>query len=259
MDVVIIGAGNIAHSFGHLLKLNGHRITQIVGRSPENAEQLAQLLGTESTTDLQAIHQEADLYIVAVSDDAIPVLNDTLRLGDRYVVHTSGAQPLEAIQNISTHYGVIYPLQSLRKDRKSNATIPILIEAVDNDVLRRIRSLAGSLSDQVEVLNSVKRLKMHVAAVFCNNFTNHLLALTHRYCEQEALPFNMLEPLMRETFDRLMRHDPMEVQTGPAIRNDQKTMDCHQKLLTSHPLMQELYPLLSASIQKLHEVPRSER
>jgi len=253
MDIVIIGSGNVAHCFGHLMKLHGHPVKQVISRNKDNARVLAESLGAESSGDLMDIHMEADVYLLAVGDDALAQLNNDLRLGRRIVVHTAGAVPLSAIGNISTNTGVLYPLQSIRKENKSYPEIPLMLEASSDEVQKRLLALAQSISGSISIMNSEQRLQMHLAAVFCNNFTNHLIALAKFYCEQEGRDFQLLAPLIRETFQRLDKFPPESVQTGPAVRNDGKTMALHESLLVNYPSMAQIYPLLSESILQFHK------
>lgn len=252
MDIVIIGAGNVAHCFGHLMKLHGHTVKQVISRNKAHARELAELVHGDYTDDLLDIDMEADVYLLAVGDDVIHELNDQLRLGRRIVVHTAGAVPMEAISRISTNTGVMYPLQSIRKEIKSYPGIPILLEAGNDEVRRRLHALALSISSTISYMNSAQRLQMHLAAVFCNNFTNHLIALAKFYCEQEGRDFSLLEPIIKETFQRLDKFPPETVQTGPALRNDHKTMELHASILQQYPAMQQIYPLLSESIYQFH-------
>lgn len=242
----------MAHCFGHLMKLHGHNVKQVISRNKAHAKELAELLHAEHTDDMLDIDMEADVYLLAVGDDVLHLLSDQLRLGRRIVVHTAGAVPMEAISRISTNIGVMYPLQSIRKEIKSYPGIPMLLEAGNDEVKRRLHALAQSISATITWMNSAERLQMHLAAVFCNNFTNHLIGLAKFYCEQEGRDFSLLSPLIKETFQRLDKYPPESVQTGPAMRNDEKTMDLHTSILKKYPAMQQIYPLLSESIYQFH-------
>ena len=253
MDIVIIGAGNVAHCFGQLLKINGHHIAQVISRTKEHAVELAEVLhASSSTDDLLDINMEADVYLIAVSDAAIPHLNDQLRLGKRIVAHTAGAVPLEAISKISTNTGVLYPLQSLRKEVKNFPPIPLLLEAGNDEVMRRLQSVAQSISSRIEVVNSQQRLQLNLAAVLCNNFTNHLIARAKDYCEKDGLDFSLLQPIIKETFERLDKYAPETVQTGPAVRNDEATMAQHRALLQNSKHLELIYKVMSDSIYDFH-------
>lgn len=253
MDVVIIGSGNVAHCFSHLLQINGHQISQVLSRHEAHARELAESLNTTWSDDLLDIDMNSDVYLLAVNDSAIADLNHQLRLGKRIVAHTAGAVPLDAIRDISTNTGVFYPLQSIRKEIHTYQKIPVLIEAGNDMVLKRLRALGEVISNEVIEMDSVNRLKMHMAAVFCNNFPNHLIALSKNYCARESLDFSLLQPIMKETFDRLKSLSPDELQTGPAIRGDAITMQKHQDLLRPYPDMEQIYRLLSESIASYYQ------
>ncbi len=253
MDIVIIGSGNIAWCYGQQLRLNGHVVQQVISRQEAHAQALGEMLNAAYTTDLLSINMEADVYLLAVSDDALAGLNDELRLGRRMVAHTAGAVPLSAISRISTHTGVVYPLQSIRKENKNYPEIPIIIEASNDETLRRLQSLAQSISPKVSVVDSAQRLQFHLAAVLANNFTNHLVTLSKTFCQDHGLDFGLLQPIIRETFDRLERFGPEHVQTGPALRGDQHTLALHESLLEDNPPLKAVYQVLSASIAEFYK------
>lgn len=248
MDVVIIGSGNVAQYFGHLLQMKGHQVVQVLSRTAASAASLAGSLNTGWSADMRDVEMGADVYLIAVADSAIAEFNDSLRLGKRIVAHTAGAVPLEAISNISVNTGVFYPLQSIRGEVRVSGKIPMLLEASNDTVFRRLSALAEAVSDEVIEMDSATRLKMHLAAVFCNNFPYHLISLCRRYCSEESLDFSLLKPIMEETFDRLGNDELPNLQTGPAARGDRSTLDKHLTLLEEHPYMHALYALMSDSI-----------
>ena len=252
MDIVIIGTGNVAHCFGQLLKIHGHQVKQVVSRQLAHAQELGEMLNAAYTDDLLDINMEADIYLLAVNDAAITELNDQLRLGKRIVAHTAGAVSLDAISRISTHTGVLYPLQSIRKEIKTYPPIPVMLEASSDEVLRRLQALAQSISGSVTITNSEQRLKYHLTAVLCNNFTNHLIAQAKAYCEKEQLDFTLLQPIIKETFDRLEKYPPEMVQTGPAMRQDEATMHLHRDLLADNTHLQQVYQVISDAIYQFH-------
>src|SRR5688572_15151435 len=220
MDIVIIGTGNTATVLGRKLKTAGHNIVQVFGRDTKAASQLAYELDTESTNYWNVVNREADIYILAVSDIAIEEVRKELRLNDKTVVHTAASVSKNILKNVSRHFGVFYPLQSLKKELGHSPEIPIIIDANDETTMRELEKLAQSISTQVVEADDAERMKLHLAAVFCNNFVNHLYALTESYCKKENLDFNLLLPLIRETAARLEEIPASASQTGPAIRND---------------------------------------
>ena len=251
MDIVIIGTGNTATVLGRKLKAAGHNIVQVFGRESKAASHLAYELDTESTNYWNVVNRDADIYILAVSDIAIEEIRKELRLPDKTIVHTAASVSKNILKNVSTHFGVFYPLQSLKKEIGHSPDIPIIIDASDESTLKELESLAQSISTQVVEAGDGERMKLHLAAVFCNNFVNHLYALTEEYCKKENLDFNLLLPLIKETAARLDDIPASESQTGPAVRNDQNTISKHKELLQKHPDLLRMYELFTDSIYKL--------
>lgn len=252
MDIVIIGTGNTATILGKKIKAAGHRIRQVFGRDPQKASELAYALVSEPAYDTSNIYKDADLYLVAVSDSAIPDAVRDFKLSSRPFAHTAGAVSLNILQPFTSAYGVFYPLQSLKKGVTESPDIPILIDASDADTKGLLNSLAHSISPTVVEADDEQRLKLHIAAVFSNNFVNHIYFLMERYCNEQGVDFRLLIPLIQETGRHLSYSSPAQAQTGPAIRNDILTLNKHLSILETHPHLRELYQLFTQSIQQYH-------
>jgi predicted short-subunit dehydrogenase-like oxidoreductase (DUF2520 family) len=248
MQIVIIGSGNVATVLGGKLRGAGHEIVQVFSRQPGHARRLAGELGCAHVSRWEAIDRQAELYLVALSDDALGTLD--LSLPDRLVLHTSGAVPKEALLRVSAHSGVLYPLQSLRKELGPYDEIPLFIDANLPADLERIAGIARSISGQVRAADNDTRLKLHLAAVLVNNFTNHLYVLAEEYCRKEGADFTTLLPLIRETAGRLSRISPRDAQTGPAVRGDGATIRRHLELIGNYKDIKEVYTLLTRQIQE---------
>lgn len=250
MDIVIIGSGNVASVLGRKFKAVGHQILQIVSRNASSASKLAYELDTESSNYTSIINREAEVYIIAVPDDAIVDLVADMQLPGKVVAHTAASVSKNVLQNVTAHYGVFYPLQSLRKDDNSLAELPMFYDGSDEITKRKLAALANSISPQpASHAGDDTRMKLHVAAVIVNNFTNHLYSLAEAYCKKEGLDFKQLLPLINETTERLNEVMPSRSQTGPAARSDEETMQKHLALLSNHPELKKVYEFLSASIR----------
>jgi len=250
MDIVIIGTGNTATVLGRKLRNAGHNIVQVFGRNSTEASELAYELNTESTNYWNVVKTNADLYIIAVSDIAIEEVFNELRLSDKTVVHTAASVSKDVLKAGAEHYGVLYPLQSLKKDLGYIPEIPMIIDASDRRTLDMLDVLAHTISDRVVAASDETRQKLHLAAVMVNNFTNHLYALVEKYCKDEGLDFYLLLPLIRETAARLENMPPAKSQTGPAIRRDHSTIEKHLTLLQTYPQLHKIYELFSESISQ---------
>ena len=252
MEIVIIGTGNTATILGRKLKAAGHVVVQVFGRDTTAASKLAYELNTESTNYWNVVYRNADLYILAVSDIAIKEILEELRLPDKTIVHTAASVSKNILKNAATHFGVFYPLQSLKKESTHLPDIPIIIDASDASTLKELETLAHSISDKVIEADDEQRMKLHLSAVIVNNFVNHLYALAESYCNNEGVDFNLLLPLIKETAERLEYISPSQSQTGPALRNDRDTIEKHLELLKKYPHLKKIYETFTESIFTAH-------
>ncbi len=249
MKVLIIGAGNVATVLGRLIMAAGHDIVQVVSRSMDNAGVLATELECSAAANFGEMKKNADLYIAAMSDAALNEIKENISLGDKIIVHTAGSISKDVLKGVSANYGVMYPLQSLSKESKcADLKIPLLIDGNNDYTLQLVLELADSISPLVNVMTDDGRLKLHVAAVITNNFTNHLYSLAYDFCKKEGIDFEMLQPLIEETALRLKKHPPTEMQTGPAKRKDIITLDKHLRVLNNHPALRSIYLKMTDSI-----------
>jgi predicted short-subunit dehydrogenase-like oxidoreductase (DUF2520 family) len=248
MKIVIIGSGNVATVLARLCVKNNHQILQVMSRHAGNAKILADELGCSYADYDGVTNMDADIYIVAISDSVLFSLNKSFKLGDKLIVHTAGSVSKEVLKDISTNYGILYPLQSIRKEMETIPQIPFLIDGSSEEAASLIENFAKTISPLVTKTTEEERHKLHVAGVFVNNFTNHLYAAAEDFCEKEKLDFKLLFPIMMETASRTKEVSPKNVQTGPAYRNDVFTLDKHLRLLANHPKLKYLYLKLTDSI-----------
>lgn len=253
MRIVILGSGNVATQLALSLKAIGEEIVQVYSPNLTNANNLAEKVAASAISNLAAINMQAELYIISVKDDAISAVAAELNHVNGLVVHTSGTTDLSILSDQVKRAGVFYPLQTFSKSRNvSFKHIPICLEADEQDLIL-LRELAGKLSSKVYELDGEKRKVLHLAAVFACNFPNHLYALANQILQQHNLDFDIVRPLIAETADKVMVNLPDNVQTGPAIRGDERTMDKHLKMLSNLPELQEIYQTLSNSIKIIHK------
>jgi len=250
MEIVIIGSGNVASVLGRLCKQKGHEIVQVVSRNAAHAKLLADELNCAYADYNEKLNDSAGLYIIAVADSALQELNSRIHLGNKLVLHTAGSVSRDVLKDVSNNYGVLYPLQSLRKEMDYETDIPFLIDGNTIDTVTLVEDLAATLSSIVTKANDDERLKLHVAAVMVSNFTNHLYALAESFCKKEQVDFSLLTPLIKETAERVQKFSPAAVQTGPAVRNDMFTIEKHLRILTDHPQLKYMYIKLTDSIMK---------
>jgi predicted short-subunit dehydrogenase-like oxidoreductase (DUF2520 family) len=252
LSAVIAGAGNVAWHIGHAFLKAGIHFNQIYNRDESKGRSLANELGAVYISRLDDINCQADICILAVSDDAISHLIHTgVFMESKLVVHTAGTVPMDIFSGYARNYGVLYPLQTLTRGKEINfREVPLLIESQQRENLDLIRYMANFISDQVHAISSENRLILHLAGVICSNFTNRLYVLAEQLLREHQLPFEWMEPLIIETARKATSMPPDEAQTGPAHRGNMETINKHMSLLRDKPEILEVYSLLTESIRK---------
>lgn len=248
-DIVIIGAGNVAWHLSRQFHRAGHRILQVFSRSESPAEFHLEESQTSFTDDIDGLNKEGSIYVIAVNDDAVEGLAERLYLPDALVVHTCAMLPMEVLEPVSNRHGVFYPMQTMTKGHDLNfREIPIFIEASNDNVGIEIYHLAAGISDRVLHADLDKRKTLHLAAVFANNFTNHLFHISIQLLKRGSMNMDMLMPLINETVRKIESRQPFDVQTGPAKRGDMKTVEEHLELLADFPDFREIYLVITESL-----------
>lgn len=249
--IVSIGAGNIASHLVPAMSEVGCQITQVFSRDIAHARSLARKVKAKAINDLSKIETDADLYLIMVHDDAIREVTKQLpKLGPKqFLAHTSGATPTNFLQKTAINYGSFYPLQSFKKKKKVTLNeVPFLIYGSNPKTTRKYRMLARQLSPKVKETNDSERKKYHLSAVILNNFSNHLACLTDKFLDDNKLDPKVLRAIAETTYDRILNQKPCEIQTGPAIREDDKIMKDHLKLLKEDKHLSAVYKAMSKSI-----------
>lgn len=247
INITFIGSGNVAqHLIDAFLSHPEINIQQLFVRNPSQTN--FKKASFEVISNWNQL-LPADVFILAVSDDAIAEVAAQVPLKNQLIVHTSGSVSLNEI-NADNRRGVFYPLQTFTKGKPVDfTTIPICIETEYSADLEILQKIAHVISDKIFVLNSNQRRALHVAAVFVNNFVNHLYQMGNEICLENNIPFSILEPLITETANKIKTLTPPEAQTGPAKRKDQNTINAHLDFLKSDGTKQTIYKILTQSIQ----------
>ncbi len=254
--IAIIGAGNVGTHLVKALEYAGHPVVEVYSRDLRNAKQLT--LGSynaKATNELDFSKSQAEVFLIAVKDDAIEEVVREIVLPERAIVaHTSGAKPLSVLQYLPNDRGVFYPVQTFSKHKKINfEQLPICIEGDSEATVQVLAELAKSLSSSVYIVNSEQRKALHVAAVFACNFSNHLIKIAKDIVVTEEMNFDILKPLIIETIDKALITSPEQSQTGPAVRRDTSTISTHLAFLKGNEELQTIYQVLTESIMETYE------
>ena len=252
MRITIIGSGNVATHLAAAFKNAGHNIVQVYSRDLQNAALLAYHVKAEPVDNLQSISPETDIFVIAVKDDAIGLVAEQLAVHQKLIVHTSGATDMYALRAFTDNAGVFYPLQTFSKTKEVDfRNVPLCIEATSEIITKQLEELAQTISNKVYRIDTAQRKTLHLAAVFACNFPNYLYNIAQQILAEQWLDFELLRPLIMETAQKVQERLPADVQTGPAVRNDQNTMNNHLALLQNEPELKQIYSMLSQGIIKM--------
>ena len=250
VKIGIIGSGNVAQ---HLIVAIQNSISEgaqieITTVFLRQKTALTYLLDSSIICSEWNQIKEADIYLIAVSDQAIAEVSEKIPFKNKLVAHTSGAVALDAI-NAKNRNGVFYPLQTFTKNVAVHfKSIPICLESEKDADIELLKKVANSISDSVYEISSDQRKALHVAAVFVNNFTNQLYKIGNDICKENNIPFEILLPLIKETSKKIKQLSPEDAQTGPAKRKDEETINSHLAFLSDEN-QKNIYKILTQSIQ----------
>jgi predicted short-subunit dehydrogenase-like oxidoreductase (DUF2520 family) len=249
----IAGAGNVGSYLAIELFKAGCTIRQVLNRTIEKAEKLAQKVDANAIDNPESINPDIDVLILALPDREIVEFcrKAAIIFPDVILASTAGSVEISQLIEVNSNCGVLYPLQSFTvKTHPTPSIIPFCIEGATTEIANKLTKIASLISNDVREISSDKRLLLHLSAVFASNFSNHMMAKAYEIIRRSGLEFDILWPLVNETVSRLRSYEPLEMQTGPAIRNDRITIEKHLDMLKSYDdeMMCKLYSLISESI-----------
>ena len=223
--VVIIGSGNVAEALAKAIGASRYELVQIYARNRERGQAIARAVRCACADDPKRI-AEADIYLMAVSDRAVPKLSESFDFGDAVVAHTAGSVALGELAPRIRNKGVFYPLQTFTAGRSLELSdVPLFIEGNNDFTVDALAGLAGALSTRVRI------------------------AVGQQLLQEYGLPADLIKPLIRETVAKALDSpSAAAVQTGPARRNDYRTRHKHIEMLHNHPELQNLYKNISLNI-----------
>lgn len=252
MQISFIGSGNVATHLALAFNSCGFLIDQIYSPHYQHAKLLADRVGAEAIDSIHLLHGDADVYILAVTDDALFDVVLDFHTDNALVLHTSGATSIEVLRDTSGRYGVVWSPQTFIRDVALDYNqLPFCIEGNTPQTTDNIAHIISSVSPHIYRTTQQQRQYLHLAAVFINNFTNGLVGMAQQICRNQNIPFEILHPLMLSTARRVLYGDVRYQLTGPASRNDTKTLQAHRRLLQDEPRMLQVYNEMTSIIQEM--------
>lgn len=249
MKIVIIGSGNVAYHLAKAFTQNNIKVSQIFGRNEVELSKISSEFNIPFSTDQL---EDAEFYIIAVSDSAVENVSELIKNENTLVAHTSGSLPMEILKG-NYRKASFYPLQTFSKTKNLEySKIPFFIEAENQIDEKSLFELASIISENVETSDYEKRKYIHLTAVFACNFVNHLFARAKEISDSQHLDFNYFIPLIDETVEKIHHLEPKLAQTGPAVRGDERILKLHEELITNDE-HRKIYNTMNESIQKMYQ------
>jgi predicted short-subunit dehydrogenase-like oxidoreductase (DUF2520 family) len=248
--ISFIGAGKVASHLAPALSSAGNKIVQIISRSELSAQVIGERIGCQYSSSIVDLDKTVDILFLTVPDHSLIQLINDISDYRGLVIHTSGTfSPLRFACQKYKHGG-LYPLQTFSAGRKIDMSqVPVFIEGSEPSITAKIRELAEGITKKVYEMSFEERRWLHLAAVWANNFSNHMLAEAFKILDYKGLDPEWLTPLVRETFEKALAIGPEKAQTGPAVRQDDLTLKKHMDMLKDFPIHQELYKVISNSVR----------
>ena len=245
IKVTIIGSGNVAqHLINAFANEENIELFQVFARNPSAVSHI--INENKIVTNFDNL-LESDLFLIAVSDNAINEVSSKIPFNNKLVAHTSGSLSINDLDS-KNRKAVFYLLQTFSKNKAVDyKEIPICLETQNESDFQILEEVANSISNKVFSVNSKQRKALHVSAVFVCNFVNYLYQIGNEICKENQVEFEILKPLIQETANKILSLSPNEAQTGPAKRGDLQTINEHLKFLKDENQI-EIYKLLTKSI-----------
>lgn len=251
MNYGVIGSGNLASQLVKALIRAGYPPMFIISRNKVTGKRLSRISGSPLLEEPPRPGRSKPLLLVCTNDDAIPDLFRQHAKAGYILVHFSGGLPLIAPKADCPGSGVIWPVQSISKKSRLNwLNIPLCIEACNETSRRKLLALARVLGGPVYELTGRQRARVHLAAVFANNFANAQFTMAKQLLEEVGLDFELLTPLITQTAQGILQSAPESLQTGPARRGDKDVIRKHLMMLKDEQEIQAVYAAITSFLLK---------
>ena len=254
MTFSIIGSGNIAWFFGKRLSAAGHRCMGIYGRNEAAVAELSSALLSQNNGQINEFRDgTADCCFLAISDQAIEKVASQISVQKTVLIHTAGVLSLDAIKKAGTDCAVLWPVSSITKSNlPRDRDIPCGWEASTEKAEKYVQAIGHAITDILFEAKFEQRKWLHLSAVICNNFTNHLLTICEQICNENDIPFKTLQPIIEQTYKKISKSSPKSLQTGPAVRGDETTIKEHVALLNDFQARKNIYIAITDSIKQMY-------
>ena len=292
LSVAIIGSGRLGTALGLALTRAGYRVPVVLSLHSEHARRAAKLIGRKTKhASLKNLGRaknadeltQADLIIVATSDDAIETVTQQLaaafrtrskalrpKAPRRIALHTSGAlgaNVLDSLKREGFAVGSIHPLVSISDPATGADWLARAYFSLEGDSQAVMvgRGLVRQLGGQSFQIRPEMKALYHAAALMASPNLTALFDIALEMLTRCGLsPIgarHVLLPLVESTLANLVRQDPRSALTGTFKRGDLATTVKHINAMKAEKLIEALqaYVVLGNRSLTLANHPRNEK
>jgi predicted short-subunit dehydrogenase-like oxidoreductase (DUF2520 family) len=263
--VSIIGAGSVGSSLARVLHETGYTIVSVISRSGRPALALARAVKCKKAgTVVEDISPLTELIIIATPDGSVAEVAKglsrlkKLKVKKLFVAHTSGvlsADVLEPLKRKGAIVSSIHPIQSFTSAGRTKLKGIYFGLEGDPKAVARAEQLVNSIGGKsITVPRDLKPL-YHVACVFASGymvvFLNAISELA-KCLDLKASWTEVFGPLMTTAMENSVKHTTASALTGPILRGDLATVDCHLLALSKHaPEFLPLYTIGGIEVARI--------
>ena len=134
MNISIIVQGKLQLNLSNALQYIGHNIIEVYSRTVLSATTLAHQLNCKAITEIEEVSVESDLYVIALTDNALSTIIPSLCKGREksIFVHTAGSISKDISKIMRNTMAFFILCKTFSLDREINfSEIPFFIESSD--------------------------------------------------------------------------------------------------------------------------------
>ncbi len=234
----IVGAGPVGLALGVALSRAGWPVRAVASRDPGRRARFREHVpSVRAFVEANALVDDVELVILAVPDDAVAPLAETLRLyAGQAIIHTSGllgAEALAPAMAAGTQAGAFHPLVAFADLDLALAALhgaTIAIEG-DDDLVAHLADMAEAIGGSPVRLAPGAKASYHAAAVLSAGGVVALLDTIREVASalglDEAGAMGIYLPLVEQTIANARILGIDAALTGPATRGDAGTVAAH--------------------------------
>jgi predicted short-subunit dehydrogenase-like oxidoreductase (DUF2520 family) len=234
----VIGAGRVGAVLGSALRAAGHAVVGVSAVSEASVERAAALLPGVPVLAIPDVVERAELVVIAIPDDALPVLVSGLAETGAWqpgqlLVHTSGRFGWKVLEPavgrgaipLALHPAMTFTGTSLDLSRLVDCCFGV---TAPGPVLPIAQALVVEMGAEPVVIDEAMRGLYHAALA---HGSNHLVTLVAQALDLLRAagvddPARLLAPLLSASLDNALRAGDNAL-TGPVARGDAGTLASH--------------------------------